>query len=230
MTARAGHHWRSRAYVGVPAGWSRGAARGRGSVRDPPRARTGGRAHLVWESAAAPQAPSFERRRFDVVGLPLHRMVDRCSVRGRLPASFALGALPAYVDGPGYQRRAPLPIFIGSIFFTTAAFLQYFEAATTNRDLDGNTVAASGSSSRCNTARIDWWASLVQFIGTLWFNRTTFSALVVGLGASSSHHPVWRPDAFGSICFLVSSWLAWAEVCHRRFAWRPATSRGGSRC
>jgi hypothetical protein len=69
--------------------------------------------------------------------------------------------------------------------------------------------------------RIDWWASLVQFVGTLWFNRTTLSAFVVGLGASPSHHPVWRPDALGSICFLVSSWLAWAEVCHGRFAWRP---------
>jgi hypothetical protein len=69
--------------------------------------------------------------------------------------------------------------------------------------------------------RIDWWASLVQLIGTLWFNRTTFSALVVGLGASEMHHPVWRPDALGSICFLVSSWFAWGEACHGSFAWRP---------
>ena len=45
---------------------------------------------------------------------------------------------------------------------------------------------------------------------------------VVGLGASTDHHPVWRPDALGSICFLVSSWLAWAEECHGPFAWRPA--------
>ncbi len=58
-------------------------------------------------------------------------------------------------------------------------------------------------------------------IGTLWFNRTTLSALLVGLGASSNHHPVWRPDALGSVCFLVSSWLAWGEECHGPFAWRP---------
>jgi hypothetical protein len=24
------------------------------------------------------------------------------------------------------------------------------------------------------------------------------------------------------MCFLVSSWLAWAEECHGPFAWRPA--------
>ncbi len=70
--------------------------------------------------------------------------------------------------------------------------------------------------------RIDWWAALIQFAGTLWFNRTTLSALVVGLGAKPDHHPVWRPDALGSICFLVSSWLAWAEECHGPFAWRPS--------
>ena len=25
------------------------------------------------------------------------------------------------------------------------------------------------------------------------------------------------------MCFLVSSWLAWAEACHGRFKWRPAS-------
>ena len=33
---------------------------------------------------------------------------------------------------------------------------------------------------------------------------------------------MWRPDALGSICFLVSSWLAWVEECHGPFAWRPS--------
>jgi hypothetical protein len=135
-------------------------------------------------------------------------------------ACFALGALPAYADAAG-TNADNLTYFIGSIFFTTAAFLQYFEAATTNRDLGGTQGRRFRELFEVQHARIDWWASLVQFIGTLWFNRTTFSAFVVGLGASSAHHPVWRPDAFGSICFLVSSWLAWAEACHGRFAWRP---------
>ena len=70
--------------------------------------------------------------------------------------------------------------------------------------------------------RIDWWAAGIQLIGTVWFNRTTLSALLIGLGASPNHHPVWRPDALGSICFLVSSWLAWAEECNGPLAWRPS--------
>ena len=44
----------------------------------------------------------------------------------------------------------------------------------------------------------------------------------MGLGRPPAHHPVWRPDALGSVCFLVcSAWLAWAEECHGPFAWRP---------
>ncbi len=135
-------------------------------------------------------------------------------------ACFALGALPSYADGVG-TNVDNLTYFIGSIFFTTAALLQYVEAATTSPRLDRPPHRRFRQLFEIQHKRIDWWASLVQLLGTLWFNRTTFSALVVGLGASTSHHPIWRPDAFGSICFLVSSWLAWAEVCHGRFAWRP---------
>lgn len=32
---------------------------------------------------------------------------------------------------------------------------------------------------------------------------------------------VWRPDALGSVCFLVSSALAFAEAGHRWWSWRP---------
>lgn len=34
---------------------------------------------------------------------------------------------------------------------------------------------------------------------------------------------IWRPDALGSICFLVASALAWFEVCHGWVAWRPGS-------
>ncbi len=120
------------------------------------------------------------------------------------------------------QNVDNLTYFIGSIFFTTAAFLQYFEAATTNPHLDRPAHRRFKQLFEVQHKRIDWWASLVQFVGTLWFNRTTFSALVVGLGASTSHHPIWRPGAFGSICFLVTELvLPGPKVCHGRFAWRP---------
>jgi hypothetical protein len=133
---------------------------------------------------------------------------------------FALGAFPVYATSVGVNADN-VTYFIGSIFFTTAALLQLWESASTSDHLQGGHRRRLRQLFVIQHRRIDWWASLIQFVGTLWFNRTTFSALVVGLGASSAHHPVWRPDALGSICFLVSSWLAWAEECHGAFAWRP---------
>jgi hypothetical protein len=61
--------------------------------------------------------------------------------------------------------------------------------------------------------RIDWWSSGVQLVGTLFFNFTTFHALQDGLDAGAYDRLVWRPDALGSICFLVSGYLAYVEVC-----------------
>ena len=134
---------------------------------------------------------------------------------------FAVGSFPPYATAVG-TNADDLTYFIGSIFFTTAAFLQYYEAASTSPAVDGASRRGFRSLFQVQHHRIDWWASLIQFAGTLWFNRTTFAAWVVGLGASGAHHQIWRPDALGSACFLVASWLAWAEECHGFFAWRPS--------
>jgi hypothetical protein len=134
---------------------------------------------------------------------------------------FALGSFPLYATTVG-TTPDNITFFVGSIFFTTASFLQYVEVANTPPDLFAAHRNGLGSLLRIQHRRIDWWAAAIQLLGTLWFNRTTLSALLVGLGASSKHHPIWRPDALGSICFLVSSWLAWAEECDGTFAWRPA--------
>ena len=207
------------AYVQVPDGWVRGTTRGLGPfVSREEFARWDGTL-MLWESRWHRKHP-----RTGSAGSTWWAPGAIAWWIGVLFAvgstCFALGALPPYADAVG-TNTDNLTYFIGSIFFTTAAFLQYFEAASTNPHLDGPRHRMFRQLFVVQHKRIDWWASLVQFIGTLWFNRTTFSALVVGLGSSSAHHPVWRPDAFGSICFLVSSWLAWAEVCHGRFAWRP---------
>ena len=44
---------------------------------------------------------------------------------------------------------------------------------------------------------------------------STFAAMKTGLTTHQANARVWAPDVFGSICFLVSSELAYAEVCHR---------------
>ncbi len=132
---------------------------------------------------------------------------------------FALGAIPAYTSGVG-ARWDNVTFFIGSLFFTWAAFLTYREA------VDAAPPAHNPGHRRFfvyQPGRIDWWATGVQFIGTLFFNVSTGTATVAGLSAQAAHQHVWRPDAVGSVCFLVSSALAWYEVCHGWTAWRPAS-------
>ncbi len=135
---------------------------------------------------------------------------------------FAVGAMPGYLDlvGPNPDN---LTYFVGSIFFTTAGALTYLEVVNTNP-----VVGTPAASERVRLLtwephRIDWWSSAVQLVGTLFFNVSTLAALLGGLGAANAAKHVWRPDALGSICFLVASWLAWAEVSHRWFSWRPAS-------
>jgi hypothetical protein len=136
-------------------------------------------------------------------------------------ACFAVGSFPPYTTAVGADADN-LTYFVGSLFFTTASFLQYAETASAAGTLERSRRRGLRWLFRVQHRRIDWWASAIQLVGTVWFNRTTFSAWVVGLGASSAHHPVWRPDSLGSVCFLVSSWLCWAEECDGAFAWRPA--------
>lgn len=115
-------------------------------------------------------------------------------------ACFALGAAPGYAKLVGAHADG-VTYFVGSIFFTSAAFLQFREAAT-------------GTS-------LDRWACGVQLVGTLFFNASTGHALVSNLSAAESNQTVWRPDALGSICFLVASELAVIAVGHHWISWRP---------
>jgi hypothetical protein len=109
--------------------------------------------------------------------------------------------------------------FIGSLFFTSAGFLTYREAVDA-----GPHKGRHGKHRRFfvyQPRRIDWWATGIQLIGTLAFNVSTGVATVNDLTAGAAHRHVWRPDAFGSVCFLVASALAWYEVCHGWLGWQP---------
>jgi hypothetical protein len=119
---------------------------------------------------------------------------------------FAIGstcfAVASFISQWASVPRPGLGVtfFVGSIFFTTAAFVQLRTAAT----------------------RADRTAALIQFAGTLFFNVSTFAALQRGLDAKQTDLRVWTPDVFGSICFLVSSALAYAAVRRPSTAWRIA--------
>ena len=59
-----------------------------------------------------------------------------------------------------------LLIFVGSIFFTSAALLQYLEVANTSRVLPGQAVQERRRLLTWEPHRIEWWAVLVQLAGT----------------------------------------------------------------
>jgi hypothetical protein len=130
---------------------------------------------------------------------------------------FTVGAVPGYVSSVGARWDA-VTFFAGSLFFTAAGFLTYREA------VDAGPQPSHAPRRRFfvfQPHRIDWWATAVQLAGTVFFNISTGNAMRADLTASAAHQHVWRPDAFGSVCFLVASALAWFEVCHGWVAWRP---------
>jgi hypothetical protein len=127
---------------------------------------------------------------------------------------FALGSVPGYASAVG-DRWDTVTYFVGSLFFTTASFLSYREAVDAAED------PAHRRFFTYQPGRIDWWATAIQLVGTVYFNVSTGVAMADNLPAQAAHQHEWRPDAIGSVCFLVSSALAWYEVCHGWAAWRP---------
>jgi hypothetical protein len=59
--------------------------------------------------------------------------------------------------------------FIGSIFFTTAAFLQYLETANAPINLSMK-IKDKLHILTWEPSRIDWWSTVVQLGGTIFFN------------------------------------------------------------
>ena len=112
---------------------------------------------------------------------------------------FAIGSVPGYSSAVGTVWDT-VTYFTGSLFFTAASFLSYREA------VDASPRALNPAHRRFfvyQPGRIDWWATAVQLVGTLYFNISTGVAMVTDLSAQAAHRHVWRPDAVGSVCFLV---------------------------
>jgi hypothetical protein len=130
---------------------------------------------------------------------------------------FALGAVPFYVEAVGL-RWCAATFFVGSLFFTCAAFLQYREGV--------DALPAAGATRRhafwvWAPRNLVWLAAAVQLAGTLWFNWSTGNALRDNLSAALTEQRVWRPDALGSIAFLVASAVALREAGRGAIAGRP---------
>jgi hypothetical protein len=116
--------------------------------------------------------------------------------------------------------------FAGSIFFTLAGYTQLLEVL--NADRVRNPDDAGLRWFGWEPGELGFWAAFIQSVGTLCFNVSTFAALWDSLGPRAADLLVWSPDAYGSICFLIASWLAVREVsgggwwAPRRHEWQVA--------
>jgi YrhK-like protein len=185
-------------YVGLPAGWEHVSASGPGPfiTREDVRAPDG--TLVRWQSRG------HRKQRSSVWIGVLFAIGSTCFAVAAIASQWASTSRPAI----------GVTFFVGSIFFTAAAYLQYAEAANVPHSY------SSAGRRRWRPAsweprRIDWLATSIQFAGTILFNVSTFEGMKRGLDAQESNLRVWTPDVFGSICFLVASELAFAETCHR---------------
>ena len=120
---------------------------------------------------------------------------------------FLIGPFPGYAQLVGGRADA-ITFFVGSIFFTLGGALQSW-LAFGDRDDRG-------------AGRAAWRSAIVQSAGTVFFNVTTFRAIDTAFSNPDYNRLVWRPDAFGSVCFLVSGAIAyWGAPRH---GWQPAVN------
>lgn len=127
-------------------------------------------------------------------------------------ACFAAGGARAGVSALHWiEARAINPIFFtGSVFFTVAAYLQFYEA------LSGD-ISERDARRRCfgwRPRNLGNLSAFSQLAGTLLFNVDTGDALISGLGWLEQDVLIWKPDIVGCLCFLVSSQLAIMEYAH----------------
>jgi hypothetical protein len=123
---------------------------------------------------------------------------------------FVVGPFPGYASLVG-DAGDSVTFFVGSVLFTAGGALQ------TRLSFPARRVPGVG--------RAAWLAAIIQSVGTLCFNVTTFRAMHTALASPEYNKLVWRPDALGSICFLVSGAIAFRAS--ERHGWLPERGAGG---
>ncbi|TSA35869.1 MAG: hypothetical protein D4R65_03540 [Verrucomicrobiaceae bacterium] len=114
--------------------------------------------------------------------------------------------------------------FAGSIPFSSAAYLQLYQAANApDFAKPGGTGPRGRRLIGWRPHEIGWLACALQFAGTLLFNVNTFDAILPGLNWLRQDFLVWIPDLAGSVLFLVSGYLFFVEAGHSYWSWRPSS-------
>jgi hypothetical protein len=153
--------------------------------------------------------------------------ISACFVVGAacFAVASAAGLAPRFFGGfAGSPVAINLVFFVGSLFFTTAAYLQLLGAINADR-------IAALADRRIPQGRfrwlawrpgdVGWLSAMTQFVGTLLFNVNTFDALLPNLDWLQEDLLIWTPDVIGSVCFLVASGLALLEYGGGRISWQP---------
>ena len=125
-------------------------------------------------------------------------------------ALFVLGSVPAYLNAVGATADS-VTYFAGSIFFTAASFAQLVQVQTpamTTVDGDSQHERAAVRLRAWLPHDRNWLAAITQFPGTVFFNISTFAALIHNGTVEQEDRRVWRPDFYGSTLFLVASVFA----------------------
>ncbi|WP_430735006.1 hypothetical protein [Halodesulfovibrio aestuarii] len=133
---------------------------------------------------------------------------------------FMVGAFLFTIPGflsDSYSAYFDIIFCCGSIFFTSAAYLQLIESI--NKDITNPELFRT---QRCHWIRIAWrpknlgyLSSVVQFMGTLLFNVNCVAALFA-VTPVEKNISIWLPGMLGSICFLLSCAFAWLEIYRDR--------------
>ncbi|CAH0536973.1 hypothetical protein [Vibrio marisflavi] len=112
--------------------------------------------------------------------------------------------------------------FYGSIFFTSAAYIQYLQAINGTDSVDTPPNWKDWKWFAIQPHRIGFWSTFTQFAGTLLFNVSTFAAIFPA-SAHTAWIFIWGPDFIGSILFLVSGYLAVVESDAHVHYWPKTT-------
>jgi hypothetical protein len=137
-------------------------------------------------------------------------------------ALFAVGSVPSYINAVGTTADS-VTYFVGSIFFTAASFAQLLQAQTpamTDVDVNSQNARAPVRFRAWLPHDRNWLAAITQFPGTLFFNISTFAALLQNTTVKAEDRRVWRPDYYGSTLFLIASVFAILAL-GRLFTFRP---------
>lgn len=202
-----------RSYIKLPQGWDLIKSKGPGPFITHESYRRPDGSHAIWRSR---QHRKQGARAKSAYWAP-HRIAWWISILFMIgSALFGLGAGLSFLPSVPTSVSGSI-FFAGSIFFTSAAYLQFFESINVERSPELGVSNSKHHPLRFmawESERIDWWSTSTQLVGTSLFNFNTFDALLRGLSAVEQDLVIWTPDTLGSILFLVSSVFAYQEVNH----------------